>query len=252
MEGWKSRSLSDVTVTLAADGTTGIQLSDTDRPADSLQAAAKRLLKIGADEATRLGQHWMGPEHTLLGILRGDPDDLARRALEQAGVDASMVEAWITPMDSGAGEESTGVKPNPRWYTIEGRAEGMAAALGAAEPGTVHFLLALLWDQRRWNLTEAPGISRKAIVTALTERGATLPAAPLPELERKLNFTQHVEFPRNKSSEVLQLLAERHPPGRGPTFGFNYKDEEVAWVRAENGIDLQGIVDEAIASETND
>ena len=47
-----------------------------------------RLLKIGADEASRLGQHWMGPEHTLLGILRGDPDDVARRALEQAGVDA--------------------------------------------------------------------------------------------------------------------------------------------------------------------
>jgi hypothetical protein len=50
-----------------------------------------RLLKIGADEATRLGQHWMGPEHKLLGILRGDSDDLARRALEQAGIDASMV-----------------------------------------------------------------------------------------------------------------------------------------------------------------
>lgn len=44
-----------------------------------------RLLKIGADEATPLGQHWMGPEHTLLGILRGDSHDLARRALEQAG-----------------------------------------------------------------------------------------------------------------------------------------------------------------------
>lgn len=210
------------------------------------------LFKLGADEATRLGQHWMGPEHTLLGILRGDPDDVARRALEQAGVDASMVEGWITRMDTGAGEERTGVKPNPRWYTIEGRAEGMAAALGAAEPGTVHFLLALLWDQRRWNLTEAPGISREVIVTALGELGATLPAAPLPELERKRNFTQYVEFPRGKSSEVLRLLAERHPPGSGSTFGFNYKDDETAWVRAEDGIDLQSIVDEGVASDTND
>jgi hypothetical protein len=79
-----------------------------------------------------------------------------------------------------------------------------------------------------------------------------LPAGPLPELERKLNFTQYVEFSRSKTSEVLQLLAERHPPGSGSTFGFNHKDDEIAWVRAEDGIDLQGIVDEALASETDD
>jgi hypothetical protein len=46
-------------------------------------------------------------------------------------------------------------------------------------------------------------------------------------------------------------LAERHPPGSGPTFGFNYKDDEIAWVRAEDGIDLQRIVDEALTSETD-
>ena len=211
-----------------------------------------RLLKIGADEATRLGQHWMGPEHTLLGILRGDPEDVARRALEQAGVDAAMVEGWLARTDTEDTDERSGVSPNPGYYRVEGRAEGMAAALGAAEPGTVHFVLALLWEKRRWQLTEAPGISREAIAAALAELGATMPASPLPELDRRLNLTQYVEFPRRKSSEVLQLLAERHPPGSGPTYGFNYKDEETAWVRAEDGIDLQGIVDEAIASETND
>lgn len=208
-----------------------------------------RLLKIGADEATRLEQHWMGPEHTLLGILRGDPEDLARRALEQAGVDAAMVEGWIIKMSTAPpaakAEGTSGVKPNPRWYTIEGRAEGMAAALGAQETGAVHFLLALLWDQRRWHLTEQPGVSREAIVAALAD---LLPVAPLPELERKLNFTQYFEFPRRKASDVLEILAKRHPPGSGPTFGFNYKDEETAWVRAEDGIDLQGIVDEALAT----
>lgn len=61
-----------------------------------------RLLKIGADEATRLGQHWMGPEHTLLGILRGEPDDFARRALEKAGVEAAMVVGWITEMGTNS------------------------------------------------------------------------------------------------------------------------------------------------------
>jgi len=209
-----------------------------------------RLLKMGADEAIRLGQHWMGPEHTLLGILRGDPDDTARRALEQAGVDAAMVEGWIARMDTNKEKdpEKSGVKPNPRWQTIEGRAEGIAVALGAEKAETVHFLLATLWDNRRWSLTETPGVTREAIVAALAEMGATLPAAPLPELERKLDMTQYVEFPRSATDRVLKLLVERHPPGpHGPSFGFNYKDDETAWVRAEDGIDVQGIVDEALA-----
>lgn len=207
------------------------------------------LLTIGGDEARRLGHDWMGPEHTLLGILRGDPQDVARRALEQAGVDAAMVEGWVTRMDTKKGEAKAGVTPNPRWHTIHGRAEGIAIGLGADETGTVHFLLATLWDNRRWGLTEAPGVTREAIVAALAGLGATLPPARLPELERKLNFTQYIEFPRTAASQVLKLLAERHPPSPGPTFGFNYKDDETAWVRAEEGIDLQGIVDEALAQE---
>jgi hypothetical protein len=129
-----------------------------------------RLLKIGADEATRLGQHWMGPEHTLLGILRGEPDDLARQALERAGVDAGMVEGWISRKSTGNDEDPEGVSPNPYWHTVYGRAQGIS----------------------------------------------------------------------------IGLLAERHPPGTGPTFAFNYKDDDVAWVRAEEGIDLQLIVDEAL------
>lgn len=152
-------------------------------------------------------------------------------------------------MDTKKENEKSGVTPNPRWQTIHGRAEGISAGLGAEETGTVHFLLAALWDNRRWGLTEAPGVTREAIVAALAELGATLPPAPLPELDRKLNMTQYVEFPRSAASQVLNLLAERHPPGAGPTFGFNYKDDEIAWVRAEDGIDLQGIVDEALAYE---
>ena len=211
-----------------------------------------RLLKIGAEEASRLGQHWMGPEHTLLGILRGEPDDVARRALEQAGVDADMLEGWITRMDTNTEEETekSGVTPNPRWQTIHGRAEGIAAGLGAEKTGTVHFLLATLWDDRRWWLTETPGLTREAIVAALAELGAPLPAASLPELERKLNMTQYVEFPRRATDQVLKLLVERHPPSPdGPGISFNYKDDETAWVRAEDGIDLQGAVDEALAQE---
>ena len=210
-----------------------------------------RLLKVGADEAGRLGHYWMGPEHTLLGILRGDPDDVARRAMERAGIDASMVEGWITRLDTYKEENKSGVTPNPRWHTIYGRAEGISAGLGAEETNAVHFLLAVLWDQRRWDLTETTGVSREAIVAALAELGAALPPGPLPELERKLNLTRYVEFPRQFAPQVLNLLLDRYPPGGGPVFGFNYKDDETAWVRAEEGIDLQGIVDEATAPDAD-
>ena len=165
---------------------------------EAVMGGAMRLLRIGADEASRLGQHWMGPEHTLLGILRGEPDDVARRAMEQAGVDAAMVEGWVTRMDpKKENGEKSGVTPNPRWQSIHARAEGIAAGLGAQDTGSVHFLLAALWDSRRWGLTEAAGVTREAIVAALAELGATLPLAPLPDLERKLNMTQYIEFPRS-------------------------------------------------------
>jgi hypothetical protein len=46
---------------------------------------------------------------------------------------------------------------------------------------------------------------------------------------------------------VLDLLHERHQVGTGPTYGFNHDGAERAWIDAEDGIDLQGIVDSALA-----
>lgn len=90
----------------------------------------------------------------------------------------------------------------------------------------------------------------EAILAALSELGAPLPPGPLPELDRKVNFTPYVEVPSDLSSRVLELLTERHRPRPGgPTFGFNYKDDDTAWARAEDGIDLQGIVDEALVED---
>jgi hypothetical protein len=50
----------------------------------------------------------------------------------------------------------------------------------------------------------------------------------------------------------LPSWLKRHTPGSGPRFGFNYKDDEIAWVRAEEGIDLQAIVDEALDVQIDD
>ena len=154
--------------------------------------------------------------------------------------------------EHGEGHREVGGHAQPRWQTIYGRAEGIAVGLGAEKAGTVHFLLATLWDDRRWWLTETPGVAREAIVAALAELGGATAArrAACPKLQRKVNLTQYVEFPRNATDQVLKLLVQRHPPSPdGPSISFNYKDDESAWVRAEDGIDLQVIVDEALAEE---
>lgn len=105
-------------------------------------------------------------------------------------------------------------------------------------------LFATLWDP--WQFRGEPLVSREEVVAALVRLQVELPRAPLPELSRPPRFTQHVEFPLDKLDRVIPLLAERHPPGSGPTFGFNHDGAERAWVDAEDGIDLQGIVDTAL------
>lgn len=200
-------------------------------------------------EAERLGHDFVGPEHGVLAVLRGDPTDPARLALDDVGITTDSVERLLTRMleadPQATPEPAAGIRPNPAWYRVAGRAEGFAAGLGTGDVRPLDLVLALLWSRRP--LLDEPAASREALVTALARRGAALPPTPLPELERQPRFTQHVELPRRSLDRVLALLTERHPVGAGPTYGFNHDGAERAWVSAEDGIDLQGIVDSAIA-----
>ena len=202
-------------------------------------------------EAERLGHSFVGPEHGVLALLRGDPADLARLALEDVGITTDGVERLLTRMieadPRATPEPAGGISPNPAWYRVIGRAEGLAAGLGTGNVRSLDLVLALLWSRRP--LLDQPAASREALVEALAQRGAALPSTPLPELERRPQFTQRVEFPRRNLNRVLQLLVERHPVGAGPTYGFNHDEAERAWVNAEDGIDLQGIVDAAVAED---
>jgi hypothetical protein len=202
-------------------------------------------------EAERLGHDFVGPEHGLLAILRGNPTDPARLALEDVGVTADMVERllarMITASPLAVPEHRSGTSPNPAWYRAFGRAEGFAAALGPGTVRPVDLLFGLLWGQ--WRFVDDAVASREAIVEALARHGAILPSAPLPELERLPRFTQHADIPRASLGRVLTLLAEQRQGGSGPIYGFNHDGAERAWVDAEDGIDLQAIVDAALADD---
>jgi hypothetical protein len=203
-------------------------------------------------EAERLGHDFVGPEHGVLAVLRGDPTDVARLSLEDIGITTGSVERLLGRMieadPRATREQAPGISPNPAWYRVMGRAEGFAASLGTGDVRPLDLVLALLWTRRPF--LDHPAPSREALVEALAQRGARLPPTPLPELDRQPRFTQIVEFPRSCLTAVLGLLHERHPVGGGPTYGFNHDGGERAWVNAEDGIDLQAIVDSAVAEES--
>ena len=202
-------------------------------------------------EAERLGHDFVGPEHGVLAVLHGDPTDLGRLALADVGITADSVERLLRQMieadPRAMPERAPGISPNPAWYRVIGRAEGFTACLGTGDVRPLDLVLALLWSGRP--LLDQPASSREALVEALARRGAGLPPTPLPELERRPRFTQNVEFPRRYLAPVLALLHERHPVGVGPTYGFNHDGAERAWVNAEDGIDLQAIVNSAVAED---
>ena len=137
-------------------------------------------------EAQRLGHDWCGPEHVVLAMLRGDPEDVARRVLEDAGIDAAMVEHRLERKKSKDREKRRGVLANPAWQRVLGRAEGFAASLGNGELQPVRHLLAMLWDEREWQFAQERGVTREAVVEALGRAGVALPSAPMPDLEQPI------------------------------------------------------------------
>lgn len=214
-----------------------------------------QMSKAAIGEAQRLGHSWVGPEHGLLAILRGDPADTARRALEEAGLEAERFERWygerIERSDPKPKRDplKTGISPNPAWYGVVGRAEGFANTLGTGEVRPVDLLLALLWDNREWLPVSQLGVARETVVEILVEAGVAVPAVPMPELDRPLKNPVRVDFPMRALGPVVERLQQRHPPGSGLRWGINHDEAERAWAFAEEGIDLQAIVDEVITEQ---
>jgi hypothetical protein len=211
--------------------------------------------KAAFAEAKRLGHSWVGPEHGLLVILRGDPADVARRAVEEAGLDAERFERFYVERIERSDPkpkrdpDRDGISPNPAWYGVVGRAEGLAAGVGVSDVRPVDLLLALLWDTSEWLPVAGLGVSREDVAASLGRSGVTLPATPLPELDRPWRNPVRVDFPMSALGEVVEVLKQRHPPGSGLRWAINHDEAERAWAFAEEGIDLHGIVDQVIADD---
>ena len=210
--------------------------------------------KAAFAEAKRLGHSWVGPEHGLLAILRGDPGGTARMALEEAGLDADQFERHVERIERSDPKPNRdpaggGISPNPGWYGAVGRAEGLAAGVGVSDVRPVDLLLALLWHTTEWLPVTGLGVSREDVAASLGRSGVTLPATPLPNLERPWRNPVRVDFPMRALGKVVEVLKERHPPRSGLRWLINHDQAELAWAIAEEGIDLQGIVDQVVADD---
>jgi ATP-dependent Clp protease ATP-binding subunit ClpC len=51
----------------------------------SRHARSKRVVELAVDESRRMGHHYVGTEHLLIGLIR-EGDDIAAGVLEQQGV----------------------------------------------------------------------------------------------------------------------------------------------------------------------
>jgi hypothetical protein len=189
----------------------------------------------------------MGDEFFLLGVLDLDAERPARRALESEGLNAVRLLEAIRASGDDSVAEPGWLTYSPACYLLFGRAQGFAAALGEGPMTPEHVLLALLWDPQStssrllWRL----GVQRGRVLERLRDLGVAVPSAPLPP-QHEIEWGEPVWFDRDKVTSVLDHVRLHLPPDT--KWGFNYKDDR-AWVRAEASVELQTLVDGAIANK---
>lgn len=201
----------------------------------------------GAAEQARLLDHgWIGPEHFLLAAAARP--GLASEALSAVGIRYEGLLQQVRsrghdrdlPPPPRAGDR---LRPNPAGHQLIGWARGFAAATGAGQPRSEHVLLALL-SQREPDWLQPFGVTARAVADALAERGVPVPAGD-PRESRPWRGVRNVSVALHELRPVIDLLAQRHPPGSEWRWGFNQVgDPPRGRVSAEEGIDLDAVVAE--------
>jgi hypothetical protein len=216
------------------------------------------MIAAAARQARGLNHGWIGPEHYLLALF--DQRSVATEVLDDLGVtDDRLRERLALPPEGRDGgdelppsyEPGKGLIPNPAAIKVDARAEGFAYASGHRTPGPEHYLLSMMYD----DLTVASllhhhfDVTQDAVLDGLRRRGIAVPDVPPPRF-RPWRDGRGVEVTEAELKPLIDLLLDRHRPGSGPRWGFNWvqagSGEPVrARVDAEDGIDLDGLLAEA-------
>jgi len=214
------------------------------------------VLRRATKEALRLRQNWLGPEHYLLAAL-AEPS-LAIEAMAELGVTHESVAGQLARMKLVNGRrirylESKGITSNPRAHDVNGWANGFAAAAGRQTPGPEDWLLAAIYEGGGivGSVLGELGTSAQAVVNAIRDRGITTPSFD-PDEDRPWQGHREIEIAKSEWQEVVDALSEKHPPGSRLRWGFNSRRDRPGKIQfvAEDGIDLDAIVEEARSRRT--
>ena len=153
-----------------------------DRPVTGeigLTPRAKKVIELAVDEARRLGHHYIGTEHLLLGLVR-EGEGIAAGVLESLGVSLEKVRAEVTrvlaqtmPQGAPSGRSAT------RTPTVDQLGMDLTAAARASKLDPVigrereiERVVQVLCRRTKNNpvLIGEPGVGKTAIVEALAQR----------------------------------------------------------------------------------
>lgn len=146
-----------------------------------LTPRAKKVIELAVDEARRLGHHYIGTEHLLLGLVR-EGEGIAAGVLESLGVSLDKVRAEVTrilsqsmPQPSGtqASRASTRTPTVDQLgidLTVAARANKLDPVIGRGKE--IERVIQILSRRTKNNpvLIGEPGVGKTAIVEALAHR----------------------------------------------------------------------------------
>jgi len=105
---------------------------------------ARRAIVLAQEEATGLDHNWIGTEHLLLGLLRGQ-GTAAARVLESAGITLDAARQEVVEIIGRGKEAPSGHIPfTPRSKKVLELSLRESAGLGHSHIGTGHLLLGLI------------------------------------------------------------------------------------------------------------
>ncbi len=145
-----------------------------------LTPRAKKVIELAVDEARRLGHHYIGTEHLLLGLVR-EGEGIAAGVLESLGVSLDKVRAEVTrilsqSMPQGAAQ---GGRAATRTPTVDQLGIDLTAAARAGKLDPVigrekeiERVIQILSRRQKNNpvLIGEPGVGKTAIVEALAQQ----------------------------------------------------------------------------------
>ncbi len=205
------------------------------------RSGAWRPASAAFEEAARLDSGYVGPHHVLLALLRPGEETVAAQALRDSGADYEKLSTAVA--GHRAELEHRGITMNAAAHTLVGRAEGIAAGLGAEAVAAEHVLLAIVWDDRDWSLSAA-GTTREAVCERLQDQGVSLPGKQPAARPRSSGPEQLVYFPQVQLFEVLAGLPKLMPADAD--WGWNLDGPFRAWVRGKGDFDLRELVRRAL------